>query len=89
MKKILPVIAAVLAVLLLVVYYAPVGEAFPRETVMNLGGVLLLAVVVFYAQQYGGIRCPNCSYRINPKYGRRKAFEGRFACPKCGSMIEL
>jgi len=89
MKKVLFYIAAVLIVLLLVLYFVPMGEAVPTDTLMSIGGLLLIGVLVFYALQFGGIRCPNCGCRIEPKYGKRKSFEGRFPCPKCGAMIEL
>ena len=89
MKKVLFCIAVVLAVLLLILYAVPLGVGTPKEILMSVGCVLLLIVVVFYALKFGGIRCPNCGCRVNPKYGKRKAFEGRFPCPQCGTMIEL
>lgn len=88
MKKALIWIAAVLAVLLVVLYCVPMGETVPRDTLTNFCTVLLLGVAVLYVARSAGIRCPNCGCRINPKYGRHKAFDGRFPCPKCGTMIE-
>ena len=62
----------------------PVGRWLLLEIVF-----LFLGVFCVYAWRYGGIRCPNCGCRVNAKYGRNKSFEGRFPCPKCGTMIEL
>ena len=89
MKKVLFCIAVVLVVLLLILYAVPLGVGAPKEILMSVGCVLLLIVVVFYALKFGGIRCPNCGCRVNAKYGRNKSFEGRFPCPKCGTMIEM
>ena len=88
MKKALLCIAAVLIVLMLVLYFVPMGDSVPTDVLLNIGGVLLLVVVVWYAAQFGGIRCPNCGCRIEAKYGQRTAIDGRFPCPKCGAMIE-
>ena len=88
MKKVLHWSMAVLAVLLFVLYLISDTAGFSADLFLGTGGVLFLAVFLVYAWRYGGIRCPNCGCRINSKYGRRKSFEGRFPCPKCGTMIE-
>lgn len=88
MKKILFAVSAVLVILLLALYFLPLGEEFPAETLMGAGVLLLIVLTVVYGWRYGGIRCPNCGCRIEVKYGQRKAFDGRFPCPKCGAMIE-
>ena len=88
MKKALHWIMAVLAVFLVVVCLASEMADFSADLLISVGGIVLLAVFVFYAWRYAGVRCPSCGCRINSKYGRRKSFEGRFPCPKCGTMIE-
>ena len=88
MKKLLTAVAVVLALILVGLYILPLGEGVPVDTLKEVAGILLLVVVVLYAVRYGGIRCPNCGCRIEPKRARREAFEGRFPCPKCGAMIE-
>ena len=50
--------------------------------------VVELALFVVFTQKFGGIPCPNCGYRVNPKYAQKRVFDGRFACPKCGTVIE-
>ena len=89
MKKALIVILAVLAVLLVGLYLVAEANGLSAEPILEIGGVVFLAVLVVYAWLYGGIRCPNCGCRVSSKYGRRSAFEGRFPCPKCGTMIEV
>lgn len=89
MKKALHWIMAVLAVFLVVVCLASEMADFSADLLISVGGIVLLAVFVFYAWRYAGVRCPSCGCRINGKYGRKTAFEGRFRCPKCGAMIEL
>ncbi len=89
MKKILHWVMAVLAGLLVILCLVSEIAGFPADLLLSLGGILLLAVFLFYACRYAGVRCPNCGCRINGKYGRKTAFDGRFPCPKCGAMIEL
>ena len=93
MKKVLSWIAVVLVVLIMPLVTASYKDSlptgFPTDIVLGVCVFLLIVVFVLYACFYGGIRCPNCGCRINPKYGRKKAFDGRFPCPKCGAMIEV
>ena len=89
MKKVLYGIMAVLAAVLIALYLVSEAKGFSADLFLTVGGVLFLGVFCVYAWRYGGIRCPHCGCRINPKYGRNRAFEGRFPCPKCGTMIEL
>ena len=93
MKKVLSWIMVVLAVLLIPLVDASRKNGLlagvSADALLSVCALLLIAVFVLYACLYGGIRCSNCGCRINPKYGRRKSFEGRFPCPKCGAMIEM
>ena len=89
MKKVLGWIMIALAVLLVALYLILETTGFSADLYLDVGGVLFLVVFCVYAWGSGGICCPNCGERINPKYGRNKSFEGRFPCPKCGAMIEL
>lgn len=88
MKKVLAGIMAVLAAALIALYLVSEAKGFSADLYLGVGGVLFLAVFCVYAWGSGGIRCPHCGCRINPKYARRKAFEGRFSCTNCGAMIE-
>ena len=88
MKKLLIAVAVVLVLILAALYFLPLGEKIPVGLLKEVVGVLLVIVAVLYALRFGGIRCPNCGCRIEPKRARREAFEGRFPCPKCGAMIE-
>lgn len=89
MKKALNWIMAVLAALLIALYLISETTKFSADLLLTAGSVVFLIAFLVYAWRYAGIRCPNCGCRINGKYGRNKAFEGRFPCPKCGAMIEL
>lgn len=89
MKKALHWIMLSLGAVLLILYLVSELTVFAVELPMFVVTVLLLVAFVLYSIRYGGIRCPSCGCRINSKYGRRKAFGGRFPCPRCGAMIEL
>ena len=88
MKKVLCWIMIVLALLLAALYLISETAGFSADLLLGVGGLVFLVVFLVYAWRYGGMRCPHCGCRIDPKHARRKAFEGRFPCPKCGAMIE-
>ena len=93
MKKVLNWLMVILGALLIPLVDASRKDSFPTDipadVLLAVCALLLVAVFVLYVCLYAGRRCPNCGCRINSKYGRKKAFEGRFPCPKCGAMIEL
>ena len=89
MKKVLKWIIAVLCVFEVLLFTATALGMVTANGLLMGGMLVLFVAAAVYAIGYGGIRCPNCNARINPKYGRQKAFDRRFSCPMCGTMIEI
>ena len=59
-----------------------------------LVGLGILAVVLLtFASQRGGVRCPNCGARWSGGYRgmgiAKHTSEGIFRCPRCGTMIDM
>ena len=88
MKKVLKWIIGILGVFEVILFTCTELGLVTANEILIGGMVVLFVAAAAYAIGYGGIPCPHCGCRINPKYARQKAFEGRFSCPNCGSMIE-
>lgn len=88
MKRVLQWILCIFVALTVGGYVVSEWSALDVDLFLTVMVLLLVVIFVVYYSKYGGTRCPNCGCRINSKYGRRKSFEGRFSCPKCGTMIE-
>ena len=88
MKKILLWIIGILGAFEVLLFVGTELELVTANGLLIGGMVVLFIAAAVYAIGFGGIPCPHCGCRINPKYARMKAFEGHFACPNCGTMIE-
>lgn len=57
--------------------------------ILMFGGLIVFFVGLFLLSAKNTSVCPNCGSQIYSRPGFRKIRNGRFSCPKCGSLIQV